>query len=203
MPVLLHIDSSARTEQSISRKLSAEFVARWREVHTSTQLIYRDLGKSAIPIVTDEWITAVYTPVEQRTRHQNDVLAVSDKLLDELFAADVIVLGVPMYNFNIPANLKAYIDQIVRTGKTFTYASGRLEGLAKGKKLFVIQSRGSDFSAGTPMEALNHQTPYLKTIFNFIGISDITFIEANGQSVSSIAPEKLASAQSQIQQWAV
>src|SRR4051812_38431415 len=176
MAVLLHIDSSARTEQSVTRKLSAEFVARWRETHPGTQLIYRDLGRSAIPIVTADWITAVYTPAEQRTRHQNDVLAVSDKLLDELFAADVVVLGVPMYNFNIPANLKAYIDQIVRAGRTFTFQSGTLEGLAKGKKLFVIQSRGSDFTTGTPMESLNHQTPYLKTIFNFIGITDITFI---------------------------
>lgn len=203
MAVLLHIDSSARGEESVTRKLSAEFVTRWRETHPGTQLIYRDLGRQIMPVVTEDWITAAYTPAEQRTAYQHDVLAMSDKLLDELFAADVIVLGVPMYNFNIPANLKAYIDQIVRSGKTFTFQNGYAEGLAKGKKLFVIQSRGSDYGPGTPMEALNHQTPFLKTVFNFIGIDDITFIDANGQSVPALAPAQLSSAQSQIHQLAI
>lgn len=198
MAVILHIDSSPRREGSVTRKLSAEFVAHWREHHPDIHLIYRDLGVEIIPVLTQDWVSAAFTPENERTPLQRAALTTSDRLVDELFAADVIVLGVPMYNFNIPANLKAYIDQIVRSERTFRFKDGFAEGLARGKKLFVIESRGSDYAPGARLAPLNHQSPYLKTVFNFIGIDDITFIPAEGQSIAAIAPANLAFAQSQI-----
>jgi FMN-dependent NADH-azoreductase len=204
MSVILHIDSSVRRNPSVTRRLSAEFVERWRRNHPGTQVVYRDLGKEVVPVVTEDWVTATYTPPDARTKEQSEVLSVSDRLLKEFFAADVIVLGVPMYNFAIPANLKAYVDQIVRAGETFRYtAEGKVEGLAKGKKVVVITSRGGDYGPGKQVAALNHQTPYLRTIFNFIGIDDIRFIEAEGQSIPSLAQENFAQAQSKLQELAV
>jgi FMN-dependent NADH-azoreductase len=204
MATVLHIDSSPRGNESVSRKLSKEFVERWREGHPEDNIIYRDLGKQVIPVLTQEWVAASYTPPAQRTAVQQEVIALSDHLVDELLSADIIVLGVPMHNFHIPANLKAYIDQIVRPGKTFQYTGpNQVEGLAKGKKLLVITSRGSDYRQGSGFEAFNHQDPYLRTVFNFIGISDITFINAEAQANPTVGPACVNAALDQVQQLAI
>jgi FMN-dependent NADH-azoreductase len=123
--------------------------------------------------------------------------------VDELLDADVIVIGAPMHNFNIPTSLKAYIDQIARADRTFAYTANGPEGLAKGKKLFVITARGGLYGPGSPAEALNHQTPYLKTFFAFLGITDVTFIDAEAQGMPQHAPVQYDSALSQVQQLAL
>lgn len=201
MATVLHIDSSPRGTESVSRKLSKEFVERWTAAHPEDKVVYRDLGKQVIPVLTQEWVEASYTPSARRTAVQEHLLALSEQLVNELLAADVVVLGTPMHNFHIPANLKAYIDQIVRAGRTFQYTGpGKVEGLAKGKRLFVITSRGGDFREGTGMEAFNHQDPYLRTVFSFIGITDITFINAEAQANPTVGPQCVDAARNQVQQ---
>ena len=204
MATLLHIDSSPReAEASVSRRLTREFVASWRASHPDGRVVYRDLSKESIPLVTSDWANASYTPTDQRTDAQHEVLRYSDRAVDQLLDADVIVIGAPMHNFNIATSLKAYIDQIARAGRTFAYTAKGPEGLAKGKKLFVITARGGLYGPGSPAEALNHQTPYLKTFFAFIGIDDVTFIDAEAQGIPHQAPGQYDTALSQVQQLAV
>jgi FMN-dependent NADH-azoreductase len=204
MATLLHIDSSPRgAETSVSRRLTREFVASWRASHPDGRVVYRDLGKETVPLVTSDWVNASYTPPDQRNQAHLEVLRYSDTAVDELLAADVIVIGAPMHNFNIPTSLKAYIDQIARAGRTFAYTAKGPEGLAKGKKLFVITARGGLYGPGSPAEALNQQTPYLKTFFAFIGITDVTFIDAEAQGSAQHAPTQYNAALSQVQQLAI
>ena len=136
MPTLLVIESSPRGDHSVSRKLTAEFVTDWKAAHPGGTVVNRDLMKTPLTFVDVPWITGAYTPPEQHSPEVKQALAASDKLIAELKAADHIVIGTSMYNFSIPAALKAYIDQIVRIGVTF---SASYEGLVKGKKLTVLQ----------------------------------------------------------------
>ena len=178
---LLHIDSSPRGERSRSRQMTGEFVEQWQRTHPQDKVTYRDLGHYPVPHVDEPWIAAAYTPPEQRTPDLWSAIRISDLLVDEFLAADLYVIGVPMYNFSIPSTLKAYIDQIVRIGRTFNFAPENPENpyipLVLGKKMFIVSARGSSgYELGEPYEKLNHQTTYLATIFGFIGITDIEFI---------------------------
>lgn len=203
MATLLHIDSSPRgAETSVSRRLTHEFTERWRVAHPDGQVVYRDLAQEQIPLVTADWATASYTPADLRTDAQRETLRYSETVVDELLAADVIVIGAPMHNFNIPTTLKAYIDQIGRAGRTFRYTPEGPEGLAKGKKLFVITARGGLYGPGSRGEAMNHQTPYLKAFFAFIGITDVTFIDAEAQGIAQQAPAQYEAALTRVQQVA-
>lgn len=120
MAHLLHIDASPRSERSHSRRLTREFVEGWKQAHPADVVTYRDVGRSWIPHVDELWIAAAYTPPDQRTPQMWEAIEISDQLVDEFLAADLYVIGVPMYNFSIPSSLKAYIDQIVRIGRTFS-----------------------------------------------------------------------------------
>ena len=174
---ILHIDSSPRGAQSHSRKMTAEVVAALKENSEDATIVYRDLGRNPPPFVTEEWANGAYTPEEARTPAQIDALRYSDKAIAELLAADAVVIGAPMYNFGLPADLKAWIDQIIRINKTFR---ADYTGLAAGKKVFVVTSRGGGgYGAGEAMEHLNFQDPYFKAAFSFIGIKDIEFIHVN------------------------
>ena len=177
MPTVLHIDSSPRGERSHSRTVSAELVAAIAAAHPDTTVTYRDLGHNPPPHVTEAWIAGAYSPPEAQTAETRAALAISDELIAELKAADILVFGVPMYNFNVPSTFKAYIDNIVRVGVTF----GRdYSGLVTGKKAFVVTARGAaGYGAGEAMGAMNHQDPFLRTVFGFIGITDVTFIHLN------------------------
>ena len=172
---ILHIDSSPRGERSHSRALTSAFVEQLRSTHGADLTVsYRDLGHAPVPHVDEAWIAAAYSDPAERSEADNQAIAMSDALVDELFAADVIVMGAPMYNFSIPSTLKAYIDQIVRVGLTFTKD---YEGLVKGKKMFVMCARGGGgYGEGEQMEAMNFQDPYLDTIFGMIGISNISYV---------------------------
>ncbi len=174
MANILHIDSSPRGERSHSRKLTADFIAEWLGKHAEDQVTYRDLGTHPVPLVSESWIAAVYTPEEQRTPEMKSILRISDELIAELLKADVIAFGVPMYNFGLPAGFKAYIDQIVRVGLTFDGKT--VQGLVKGKKVYVLMSAGFQYSPGGPMASFNQVEPYLKTVLGFIGITDIHFV---------------------------
>jgi FMN-dependent NADH-azoreductase len=191
MANILHIDSSPRGDRSISRALSHEFVSAWKNTHPGETVTYRDLGHNPVPHVDEPWIAAAFTPPAARTPEQKDAIALSDTLVDELLAADRYVFGIPMYNLNVPSTFKAYIDQIVRVGRTFAVGEQGYQGLLdSSKKVLIITSRGGTFPVGTPAEAYDLQVPYLRTILGFIGLTDVTFIHADSLNLGEQAREK-------------
>lgn len=191
MANILHIDTSPRGERSISRQLTYEFITSWKDTHPSDIVTYRDLGHHPVPHVDESWIAAAFSPPDAKTPELQEVIKLSDTLIDELLAADRYVFGVPMYNLNIPSTLKAYIDQIVRVGRTFTVGENGYQGLIpSGKKVLIITSRGGAFPAGTPFAAYDYQEPYLRAILGFIGLTDITFIHAENLNMGDDAREK-------------
>jgi FMN-dependent NADH-azoreductase len=180
MSTLLKIDSSPMGERSVSRKLTAEFAKIWVETHPDGAVISRDLATLNIPVVNGDWVAAAYTPEDARTAEQKKALAISDLLIAELQKADEYVIGVPMHNFSIPSTLKLWIDQVVRIGKTTAYSATGLEGLLKGKKVTLLIASGGVYEQGSGREAFNFVTPYLRTVFGFLGITDVHFIAAGG-----------------------
>jgi FMN-dependent NADH-azoreductase len=186
---LLQIDSSARTG-SVTRRLTAKFAEEWRTNHPTGEVIQRDLSTTMLPLITDDWNATQIEPSKLSSAHRN-YLSASDALIEEVQAADTIVIGAPMYNFAIPSLLKAWIDQIVRVGKTIAYGPHGPQGLLGNKKVFVITARGGAYEKGTPREKFDFQESYLRHIFGFIGLTDVTFIHAENQlregAVSSLA----------------
>ena len=173
MPTLLHVDSSP-LESSISRELTREFVKTWKAAHPDGKVIGRDLAKFAPKPLDAAWIGAAYTP------EQTETLALSEELIGELQAADEYVFGVSMHNFSIPSVLKLWIDQIARSGKTFAYGEGGVQGLLQGKKATVLMASGGVYELGTPSGALNFVEPYLRAVLGFIGVKDVKFVTAGG-----------------------
>ncbi len=174
MPTLLAIEVSPRHEFSASRKLTAHFVDQWKAAHAGS-VVVRDLTKTPPPFVDHAWISGAFTPREQHSPESVAAIKVSDDLVAELKAADHIVIGTPMFNFSIPAVLKAYIDQIVRVGVT---VSPNNVGLLTGKKATVILASGGDFSPGSPVEKYNQASGYLRQVLAWIGIKDVEIILA-------------------------
>ena len=179
MPTLLHLDSSP-LESSISRELAREFVKTWKTAHPDGTVIYRDLAAHPAKPLDAQWVGAAYTPQAGRTPEQKEALALSDELIGELKNADEYVIGVAMHNFSIPSVLKLWIDQVVRSGKTFAYGECGAQGLLQGKKATVLVASGGVYEAGTPAASFNHVEPYLRTILGFIGITDVKFVTAGG-----------------------
>ncbi|MGJ5631378.1 FMN-dependent NADH-azoreductase [Nostoc sp. CALU 1950] len=202
---ILHIDSSPRAERSHSRELSKEFVSAWKAKHPEDAIVYRDLGHYPVPHVDEAWIAAAFSPPETHTPELTEAIRISDELVDEFLAADRYVFGVPMYNFNIPSTFKAYIDQIVRINRTVALEAQGFRGLVEGKKAVIITARGGDFSPTSPAAAYDFQEPYLRTIFGFIGITDIQFINANSLNEGDARTQSLSEARAAIQdaiaQW--
>jgi FMN-dependent NADH-azoreductase len=177
MAALLVIDVSPRLERSVSRHLTARFVERWREAHPGGRIIRRDLMKTRLPFIDQSWIGGAFTPAEHQSAAMKEAIQVSDALVAELLAADHIVIGTPMFNFSIPAVLKAYIDHIVRVGVT---VSPQYEGLLRGKKATVILASGSSFAGGTKWESYNSASTYLEQILGFLGIAEVATVLAGG-----------------------
>ncbi|MES2937739.1 MAG: NAD(P)H-dependent oxidoreductase [Pseudomonadota bacterium] len=187
MTTVLHIDASARQGSSReskygshTRRLSARFVQRWRAARPDDTVVYRDVGQEPPPPVSGEWIHAAFTPPEQREPWMHQALAVSDTLVDELLRADLIVAGVPMYNFNVPAQFKAYIDNIVRVGRTFGFDRSRPGEpywpllTEQRKTLVILSSRGDyGYGAGSRIAHMNHVESSVKTAFAYIGVTDV------------------------------
>lgn len=198
---LLRIDSSAR-RNSISRQLTSKFVETWKKQHPGGRVLERDLATTPLPLITDEWTLAAYSDQAKLTPAQRETLSISETLIEELLAADTIVIGAPMYNLTVSAPLKAWIDQIVRVGRTVLYGANGTEGVLKGKKVVVLTSRGGAFRPGTPTAQYDHQEPYLRHIFGFIGLSDVTFIHAENQKPGDLAAPARAQAMELVQQAA-
>lgn len=175
MPKLLAIEVSPRGVYSASRTLSSDFVSAWKMRHPEGEVIVRDLEQTRLPYIDLNWIGGAFSSLDQRSDEMKDALAIGDELIAELKAVNHVLISTPMYNFSIPAILKAYIDHVCRVGETFTM---NYEGLVQGKKATVILASGSDFSPGTPYEAANVASSYLRQILGFIGIKDVEVILA-------------------------
>lgn len=186
MANILHITSSVRSNGSLSTQLSGEFLAKWKAAHPADSVVERNLATQPVPHLTEEMMGAYFTPADQRNAQAAATIKTSDALVDELLAADVLVIGTPMYNFSITSTLKAWIDHVLRAGRTFKYGANGPEGLVTGKKAYVFIASGGAYSEG-PAAAYDFVSTYLRTVLGFIGITDVTFIRAEGVAMGEEA----------------
>lgn len=180
---LLHVDASILGVNSISRQLSAAIVKRLRDANPALEVSYHDLGAEPIGHLTGAHLAAAQGVTPEEPLLQQD-LALGQKALEDFLAADIVVVGAPMYNFSVSSQLKAWIDRLAVRGKTFRYTDKGPEGLAGGKRVIVASSRGGFYGPQMPTASLDHQENYLRGVFGFFGITDLTFIRAEGVNVS-------------------
>lgn len=183
---ILQINSSARRGDSNSTRLSNAIVARLKAANPDAEVTLRDLAVTPHPMLDESALGALFTPADQRTPEQADRVALDDALIAEVQAHDTIVLGVPMYNFGIPVQLKNWIDAIARAGVTFRYTGTGPEGLLKGKKVYLSLARGGLYRDSDR----DAQVPYLKNVLGFLGMTDLTFFYAEGLAMGPDAVQK-------------
>jgi FMN-dependent NADH-azoreductase len=176
---LLHVDSSILGGASVSRTLSAEVVQKLARTIPGLEIHYRDLATEPVPHLSGPYLAAAAVDPAARSLELQQDLALGADLLEEFLQADIVVIGAPMYNFSISSQLKTWLDRLAVAGKTFRYTEKGAEGLAGGKRVIVALSRGGVYT-GTPLAAIDHQEPYLKTFFGFLGITDLQFVRAEG-----------------------
>ena len=191
---LLHIDSSISGGQSVSRQLTASIVARLRETTPNLEITYRDIVAVPVPLHSEPIQNGKLKALSQVTdapsdraadlQLQHDFASINT-VLNEVLAADIIVLGAPMYNFAIPGQLKAWVDCLAAPGRTFRYTEQGPEGICGGKRIIVASSRGGFYTSPSPMAMLDHQESYLTSFFGFIGVSDVKFVRAEGVKYSA------------------
>jgi FMN-dependent NADH-azoreductase len=186
MSTLLHINSSVRNNGSTSRQVTAEFIQKWQAAHPQYRTVERDLAAQPVPHLTEVTVGAFFTPPENRSPEQAEAVKLSDQLVAELMAANVIVIGAPMYNFSVSSALKAWIDHIARAGVTFTYTETGPVGLLSGKKVIVFTSRGGVYSHG-PAKSMDFHETYLRGVLGFVGLTDVTFVHTEGLSLGADA----------------
>lgn len=199
MTTILHIDSSILGAYSVSRALTADIVTRQQALHPGAQVVRRDLVVDTAMHLSDAHL-AVFQGGEVGNAALGQDLATGSAYIDELFAADIIVIGAPMYNFSIPSQLKGWIDRVSVAGRTFKYGANGPEGLVKGKKVLVASARGGVYSGSSPMAGLDHQETYLLGVLAFIGLTDVTIIRAEGLALGDESKTAaVAKAKSQIE----
>lgn len=176
MSTLLQINSSVFSTGGQSSQLADHYVAIWKKANPTGKVVIRDLGANPIPHLGGETVGAYFTPADQRSEAQKAAIALSDELVAELQAADTVVIGAPMYNFNIPSVLKAWFDHIARAGLTFKYGEAGPVGLLTGKKVVVFSTRGGLY-AGTSSDV---ETPFVRQFLGFLGMTDVSFVYAEG-----------------------
>lgn len=191
---VLRIDASSRYEGSVTRKLVDDFIKQLDTRERKIQITHRDLAGEQLPFIDEQWIGANFTPVDQRNLSQKAILAQSDRLVKEVQDADILVVGVPIYNFGVPAALKAWIDLIARAGLTFRYTDNGPVGLLKNKKAFLVFASG-----GTPIGSeIDFASDYLRHVLGFVGIDDVELISAERLNANNA--DSRQAAQHQIQQ---
>jgi FMN-dependent NADH-azoreductase len=181
---ILHVDASILGESSVSRQLSAAIVARLRQAHPDAAVTYYDLGTQPIGHLTGAHLAAAQGRFAENASLQQDV-ARGQQALEDFLAADIVVIGAPMYNFSVSSQLKAWIDRLAVAGKTFRYTEKGPQGLAGGRKVIVASSRGGFYGPDSPAASLDHQETYLRGIFGFFGVTDLSFVRAEGVNVSA------------------
>lgn len=188
---LFHLNASARTDGSVTRDLSQRLVDHLSDVNTL--VISRDIGVSPLPLLSEDWVVANFTPDDARTPTQRETLSLSDDLVGELEKADTLVLGVPIYNFGVPAAFKAWIDLVARARKTFKYTDAGPVGLLEGKRAYVVIASGGTASGSE----IDFATPYIRHVLGFLGIDDVTIIAAD--QLMATGDEKISAAASAIE----
>ncbi|MCW8906130.1 MAG: FMN-dependent NADH-azoreductase [Sedimenticola sp.] len=192
---LLHIDSSARRTGSESRCLSRRFVRQWIDSHPDYQVVERDLASKPLPHLDETMLEAMQRPAEQHTPEMARISERIGMLVEEFLSADVVVLGVPMYNLGIPSTLKAYIDHIAIAGRTFAYTEQGPVGLVTDRPVYIITARGGLHTG----RETDQQSPYLKSLFSFLGLNNLNFIHSEGLNMGEEARRKgLQGAQDEI-----
>lgn len=185
MNTLLQLNASLYADQGESSRLAARFVDRWRAAHPGATVLRRDLARDPVPHLDAQRFAAFLAKDEARDADQKAAVACSDRLIDELKRADVIVIGLPMYNFGVPSMLKAYFDHVARAGVTFRYTANGPVGLLTGKRVYVFAARGGRY-AGTPSDT---QTGYVRQFLAFLGIDDVEFVYAEGLAIGEASKE--------------
>jgi FMN-dependent NADH-azoreductase len=180
---VLHIDSGILGDHSVSRRLTAAVAAQIKAEQPGAAVTYRDLVANPLPHLSGAHLMAANAKPEDVDAQVAAEVEESTAVLEEFLAADTVVLGVPMYNFSLPSQLKAWIDRVAVAGKTFRYTAEGPEGLAKGKKVIIVSTRGGHYSAG-PAAVMDHQESYLRSVLGFLGITDIEIVRAEGLNLS-------------------
>jgi FMN-dependent NADH-azoreductase len=186
MSNLLFVTSSPRARHSYSQQIARGIVDEMKIRDPGLQVVVRDLAKEPLAHASEDFATSRVLPPDQRDQAAVRALAVSDALVEELRAADIIVIAAPMHNFGIPSALKAWIDHIVRPGKTFTYSERGARGLVEGKKVVLVLARGGVYSSG-PMQPFDFQEPYLRTVLGFLGMTDVEVVRIEGLALGEEA----------------
>lgn len=187
-PKLLVVETSPRSDASISRQLTRRFIADWRAVHPQGEVVVRDLATTDLPYVNAEWLKAYFTAAEHQSPAMKETLRLSDDLVAELLAADHLVIATPVYNYNVPAVLKAWIDHIVRKGQTLGFNG---EGLVTGKTATVLIASGGIYGEGSPIRDRDIATHYLRLILSVIGITDVAFVAGGGAKAVDMGAETM------------
>jgi len=198
MKNILLVLSSPRAEQSYSHQFASHIVGDLTARHPGATVVVRDLAKEPLPHVGEAFVTGISSPAEKRSAAQAQAVALSDRLVDELIAADVVVLAVPMHNFGPPSTLKAWIDHVARAGRTFAYSEKGPHGLLRGKRAILVVSRGGVYSHG-PMRTLDFQESYLRSVLAFVGIVDVHVVRVEGVAMGEEALQRaITSAKEQV-----
>lgn len=201
-PVLL-VTSSPRGESSRSSKVARELAEALSSAGSAKSIIHRDLGANPLPHIDAVFTSAIRKPAESRSEAEAAAAVLSDVLVDELLAADTVIIGTGLINFNIYSTLKSWIDHIARSGKTFRYTEKGPEGLATGKKVYLVVASDGVYSQG-PATAMNHAIPYLKTVLAFLGMTDVEVVQVEGLAFGPEAVDKaMAEVQSRISKLAL
>ena len=188
MTKLLVVETSPRGDQSITRTMTRRFVARWLEAHQDGEVVERDLLETDLPFVTAPWLRAYFTPADQHSAEMKEALRLSDELVGEILVADHIVIATPVYNYNVPAALKAWVDHIVRKGLTLGPDGS---GLVVGKKATVLLASGGVYTDGSPIRDRDIATQYLRLILGVIGITDVTIVAGGGAKVVDMGEQTM------------
>lgn len=189
MNKLLMVQTSPRGEQSVSRNMTRRFLQEWRETHPEGQIVDRDLSVTPLAFIDAAWLQAYFTPPSQHSADMIDTLRLSDEFVSELLAADHLVIATPVYNYNVPAALKTWIDCIVRKGITLGFDG---KGLVTGKKATVLIASGGDYRDGSPIRDRDIASQYLRLILGVIGITDVTFVAGGGAKAVDLREETMA-----------
>ena len=202
MKKILAIEVSPNGELSSSRQVSQYLLQRLKSQHGGTETLLRDLATNPPPHIDGLTVGAYFTPEDQRSDSQKKAVRFSDELVDELLSTDVLVISTPMWNFSLPSALKAWIDHVVRAGRTFSFGANGPEGLVRGKQAYVVVSSGSVFSEGA-FQAYDQLLPALKTALGFIGITDVEVIRVEGTNDPKAKQQAIARAYSTVDRIAV
>ncbi len=202
MQRILIIESSPREAESASRRLTAKLRTRLRVLYPNAEITERDLAKDPLPHLDYRTVKAIFTRDQTEAESMQEALRLSDQATEEVLSADLLVIASPLWNFGLPSSLKAWVDHIVRPGKTFRYTADGAEGLARGKKAILVLASGGVFTQG-PWKAWDTEEPYLRLILGFIGVTDVQIVRAQGMNIPGLSDNAIPDGEKSIESLAI